>query len=112
MSDELKPCPFCKCKPDGYEGQQVSCRCGAMGPIETQGDPESAAWNTHADHIQELEAKLEQIEAAWNMALYGDLEHGVASLNEKAHRAFNKGYPNIAAFGSYLVRILYEGEKE
>jgi hypothetical protein len=65
-----------------------------------------------ADHIQELEAKLEQIETAWNMALYGDLEHGVASLNEKAHRAFNKGYPNIAAFGSNLVRILYEGEKE
>jgi hypothetical protein len=57
-------------------------------------------------------AKLEQIEKAWSMALYGDLEHGVASLNEKAHRAFNKGYPNIAAFGSNLVRILYDGETE
>ena len=66
----------------------------------------------HIARIEELGAKLEQIETAWNMALYGDLEHGVASLNEKAHRAFNKGYPNIAAFGSDLERILYEGEKE
>jgi len=46
------------------------------------------------------------------MALYGDLEHGVASLNEKAQLMFHEGYPNIAAFGSDLVRILYEGEKE
>jgi hypothetical protein len=61
---------------------------------------------------ESAEAKLEQIEEAWSMALYGDLEHGVASLNERAQRTFDKEYPNIAAFGSNLVRILYEGEKE
>jgi hypothetical protein len=65
-----------------------------------------------ADRIKELEAKLEQIEEAWSMALYGDLEHGVASLNEKAQLMFHEGYPNIAAFGSDLVRILYDGETE
>jgi len=56
---ELKSCPFCRCTPDGYEGRQVSCRCGAMGPIETPDDPECATWNDAHKHIQaaELEVK-------------------------------------------------------
>ena len=59
MTAELKPCPFCRCIPDGYEGWQVSCRCGAMGPIETPNDPESATWNDAHDILQST------IEAAW-----------------------------------------------
>ena len=52
MTAELKHCPFCRCIPDGYEGQQVSCRCGAMGPIETPNDPECATWNDAHDLSQ------------------------------------------------------------
>lgn len=49
---ELKSCPFCGCVPDGYDGRQVSCRCGAMGPIETPDDPECATWNDAHKHNQ------------------------------------------------------------
>jgi hypothetical protein len=84
-------------------------------PQEWPFEDKNGDFVTYEDHIKivkELEAKLEKIEGAWGMALYGDLEHGVASLNEKAQLMFHEGYPNIAAFGSDLVRILYEGEKE
>jgi chromosome segregation ATPase len=59
--------------------------------------------------IEELEAKLQLIQEEWNSALYGDLEHGVASLNAAVARDFHSKYPNLAAFGAVLDRII-EGD--
>ena len=76
MAAELKHCPFCRCTPDGYEGQQVSCRCGAMGPIETPNDPESAGWNGAHDILQPTIAAAWQSEAMHqNKLLHEALSH-------------------------------------
>ena len=72
MTAELKPCPFCRCIPDGYEGRQVSCRCGAMGPIETPNDPESAGWNDAHDILQSTIAADWQSEAMHQNRLLHD----------------------------------------
>mgnify|MGYP007032674090 FL=1 len=45
---------------------------------------------------------LEKILDEWHMALYGDLEHGVAWLNEKASNEFADKYPNLNEFGEWL----------
>ena len=38
----------------------------------------------------------------WHMALYGDLEQGVAWLNEKASNEFAEKYPDLVKFGEWL----------
>ena len=38
----------------------------------------------------------------WHFALLGDLEQGVAWLNEKASDEFAKKYPNLIKFGEWL----------
>jgi Lar family restriction alleviation protein len=53
MNDELKPCPFCGCKPwfkpreYGVEKQTfVNClHCGAVGPTKVNDDEAIASWN-------------------------------------------------------------------
>ena len=45
---------------------------------------------------------LEKILDEWYMALYGDLEKGVAWLNEKASNEFWEKYPNLNKFGEFL----------
>ena len=74
MSDDLKPCPFCGGKAehsigktgDGKPWHYVECvDCGATGPTPSYADHNIAviecraeAWNTRAERIKELEAKL------------------------------------------------------
>ena len=41
----------------------------------------------------------------WHMALYGDLENGVAWLNEKASEEFAEKYPNLMRFGDFLFNL-------
>lgn len=48
------------------------------------------------------EELIEKILDEWHLALYGDLEQGVAWLNEKASVEFAKKYPNLNAFGEFL----------
>ena len=38
----------------------------------------------------------------WHSALYGDLEQGVAWLNEKASNEFAEKHPNLIKFGEFL----------
>ena len=38
----------------------------------------------------------------WHFALLGDLEQGVAWMNEKASDEFAKKYPNLIKFGEFL----------
>ena len=56
--------------------------------------------------IEELEAKLELIQAHWAGAVYGDLENGVASLNAAAATDFYRRYPLVSSFGEILNRII------
>jgi Lar family restriction alleviation protein len=74
MSNDLKSCPFCGGKAehsigktgDGKPWHYVECvDCGATGPTPDYADHNIAviecraeAWNTRADRIKELEAKL------------------------------------------------------
>ena len=64
-----------------------------------------------ADRIEELEAKLELIQEEWHGAVYGDLENGVASLNEAAAQDFHRRYPLVANFGATINRII-DGESD
>ena len=64
-----------------------------------------------ANRIEELEAKLELIQAHWAGAVYGDLENGVASLNAAAATDFYKRYPLVSSFGETLNRII-DGEQD
>ena len=48
------------------------------------------------------EELIEKILEEWHMALYGDLEHGVAWLNEKASNEFAEKHPNLLKFGEWL----------
>jgi len=95
---ELKPCPFCGCKPDGYEGRQVVCRCGVMGPI---GD--EVTWNTRTDLIPDPHAvalaALEAAEQAYCEWANGAQEMTFgeylrALLNDAALAEIVKGTPN------------------
>ena len=45
---------------------------------------------------------LEEVKDKWFTALQGDLEHGVAWMNEEASREFTKRYPMISAFSEWL----------
>ena len=45
---------------------------------------------------------LEKILDEWHSALYGDLEQGVAWLNEKASNEFAEKHPNLVKFGEWL----------
>ena len=70
-----------------------------------------ALYGDLADRIEELEAKLELISEEWHGAVYGDLENGVASLNEAAAQDFHRRYPLVANFGATINRII-DGGKE
>ena len=48
------------------------------------------------------EELIKKICDEWHSALYGDLEQGVAWLNEKASDEFAKKYPNLIKFGEWL----------
>lgn len=41
----------------------------------------------------------------WHMALYGELEQGVAWLNEKASNEFWEKHPNLNKFGEFLFNL-------
>ena len=85
MSDDLKPCPFCGGKAehsigktgDGKPWHYVECvDCGATGPTPDYADHNIAviecraeAWNTRADRIKELEAKLAKCQALMHAGL-------------------------------------------
>ena len=85
MSNDLKPCPFCGGKAehsigktgDGKPWHYVECvDCGATGPTPDYADHNIAviecraeAWNTRADRIEELEAKLAKCSALMHAGL-------------------------------------------
>ena len=45
---------------------------------------------------------LEKILDEWHSALYGELENGVAWLNEAASVKFAKDHPHLVKFGEFL----------
>jgi hypothetical protein len=45
---------------------------------------------------------LEKILDEWQFALYGELENGVAWLNETASEKFAKDHPHLVKFGEFL----------
>lgn len=49
--------------------------------------------DTPTSHSAKL---LDQIQDMLSMALQGDLEHGVAWLNDEAAREFNEKYPDLS----------------
>ena len=48
------------------------------------------------------EELIKKICDEWHMALHGDLEQGVAWLNEKASNEFAEKHPNLVKFGQWL----------
>jgi|TARA_B100002052_G_scaffold120084_1_gene110455 hypothetical protein len=48
------------------------------------------------------EELIKKICDEWHFALLGDLEQGVAWMNEKASDEFAKKYPNLINFGKWL----------
>lgn len=81
---DLLPCPFCGYEPDGYEGNRVSCRCGAMGPHEVAGDPESPTWSTRADLATPAAMTPEvATEQAFMAAVWAALKADVSDLGKQ-----------------------------
>lgn len=56
------------------------------------------------------EELIKKICDEWHSALYGDLEQGVAWLNEKASDEFAKKYPNLTKFGEWLSDLELKDE--
>ena len=61
--------------------------------------------------LSKCEALLELIQEEWHGAVYGDLENGVASLNEAAAKDFHRRYPLVSNFGATINRII-DGDKD
>ena len=69
------------------------------------------AWLEAEAKVVELEAKLELIQQEWSMAVYGDLENGVSTLNYQAFSDFYSHYPLVSSFGVTLHNII-EGQDD
>lgn len=81
MSDDLKPCPFCRATGDRLGRRGICDSCGAWGPSATLAHGRRVAWNTRPVE-DELRAEVDRLREAIRRVPVDEIADRLSALDE------------------------------